>query len=359
MRKGFFTKRYHPPGTAPGTLKAVSHKDIVHTRIHVVNYDAAHFTEFHDASINDCRDSLKTGGITWIHVQGHSNPEILYSLGELLDLHSLALEDILNSGQRPKAEMYHEQAFIIASLPVLKDKEVHLEQVSFFLGHNYVVSFYSSDDQPFEPILQYLRRNVERIRKRGADYLLYCLLDIVIDRGFPVLEHFGDRLEQFEEVLLESPDKTALSDLHLIKRELLMLRRLLWPQREMINILLRDQPENIGAETRIYLRDCYDHTIQIMDLLETYRDIAADMLDIYLSSNSQKLNENMRVLTVIATLFIPPTFITGLYGMNFDRTAGPLNMPELGWAYGYVLILAVIVLMTIGMLAYFRLKKWF
>lgn len=357
MKAGLFTKRYHPPGTAPGTLTAVEYKDIIRPRIHLVDYDATDFSETSDATIDDCRAFLETPRITWINVQGHADPDMMHALGEMLGLHTLALEDILNTGQRPKFEMYGEQVFIVASLPVLNENGVYFEQVSLFLGHNYVVSFYASETRFFEPALQLLRKNRERLRKRGADYLLYFLLDIIIDQGFPVLEHFGERLEQLEEVMLDRPDKTTLAELHLVKRELRMLRRLLWPQREMINVMLRDQPEIITDETGIYLRDCYDHTIQIIDLLETYRDIAADLLDIYISSTSRRLNENIRVLTVIATLFIPPTFVTGLYGMNFDRNVGPLNMPELGWPYGYLAVWIVIFLMIGGMLAYFKSKK--
>lgn len=359
MRASLFTKRYHPPGTAPGTLKAAERADVVTARIHAIDYDAVRFEEFPDATIDTCKTCLETPGITWIHIQGHVEPDTLHALGELLGLHTLALEDILNSGQRPKFETYGEQIFIVGSIPVLGKGEVRFEQVSLFFGRNYIVSFYGAENHAFEPLWQRLRNNAGLVRKQGADYLLYCLLDIVIDQGFPVLEHFGERLEKLEEVLLEQPDKSALAELHFVKRELLMLRRMLWPQREVINALLRHDLDIVGNEARIYFRDCYDHTIQIMDLMETYRDIAAGMLDIYLSSVSHRLNEIMRVLTVIATLFIPPTFLVGLYGMNFDRSAGPFNMPELGWPYGYLAVWSVIILMIGGMLLYFKLKKWF
>ena len=359
MRTNFFTKRYHPPGTAPGTLKEVELKKIIPPQIHLVNFSASHFSEVTDADIGNCVNYLEQPETTWIHIQGSPNPEILSSLGKILGLHSLALEDILNTGQRPKFEMYGEQVFLVTSLPVLDEGEVHFEQISLFLGNNFLVSFHASEINPFQSILQRLQKNNEPIRKRKADYLLYCILDIVIDKGFPVLEHFGELLEKFEEKLLENPAKTTVSELHFIKRELLLLRRMLWPQREMVNSILRDQPQCISEDTRIYLRDCYDHIIQIMDLLETYRDISADMLDIFLSSNSHKLNENMRVLTVIATIFIPPTFITGLYGMNFDRGAGPFNMPELGWPYGYIFALTMIMVMIVGMLFFFKKKQWF
>ena len=359
MKAGLFTKRYHPPGTAPGTLKALGRPGAGEACIHVVDYDAAHFNEYPDATMDTCKASLETPGITWIHLQGHVQPDTLHALGDLLGLHTLALEDVLNVGQRPKFEMYGDQVFIVGSLPVPDGDNVRLEQISIFFGNNYVVSFLGTGNHPFEPVWQRLRKDSGRIRRQGADYLLYCLLDVVIDQGFPVLEHFGERLEQLEEVLLEQPGKSALAELHYIKRELLMLRRVLWPQREVINALQRHDLDIVCNEVRIYFRDCYDHTIQIMDLVETYRDIAAGMLDIYLSSVSHRLNEIMRVLTIIATLFIPPTFIVGLYGMNFDRSAGPLNMPELGWPYGYLAVWGVIILMTVGMLLYFKFKKWF
>jgi len=227
-----------------------------------------------------------------------------------------------------------------------------IEQVSLFFGNNYVISFYNGEKDPFDPVRNRLRSG-GRLRSRGADYLLYTLLDVVIDQGFPVLEALGEWIEDLEDELLGAPSKQTLAQIHELKRDMLLLRRTLWPQREVINQLLREDQSLIEEATRPYLRDCYDHTIQIMDLFETYRDMAAGMMDVYLSSTSYRLNEVMRVLTVIATIFIPPTFLVGVYGMNFA------DMPELHWRYGYLGSWLVIIAMIGGMLLYFKRKKWF
>jgi magnesium transporter len=232
------------------------------------------------------------------------------------------------------------------------------EQVSLFLGPNYVLSFFRGADDPFAPVRQRLCNQLGRFGARKADYLFYVLIDLVVDQGFPILEALGERVEDIETELLEAPARTTLHAIHILKRDLLLLRRALWPEREVLNILIRDEHPLVSRDTRLYLRDCYDHTVEVMDILETYRDMTASMLEVYLSSLSHHLNEIMRVLTVIATLFIPLTFITGLYGMNFDRGASPWNMPELGWHYGYPLILLVIIAAAVGMLWYFRSRKW-
>ena len=213
-------------------------------------------------------------------------------------------------------------------------------------------------NDPFEPIRIRLRDHAGRIRERGADYLLYALIDLVIDEGFPVLELLGDEIEQLEEQLLEAPTRNSLHQLHHLKRTMLIVRRMLWPQREVLNALVRDENGIIAEENQVYYRDCYDHTIQIMDLIETYRDMVTGLLDIYLSSVSYRLNEIMRVLTIIATIFIPLTFIVGVYGMNFSNDDSPWAMPELRWYYGYPLVWLLMIGVLVAMLAYFRRKKW-
>jgi magnesium transporter len=355
----YFGKRYHPPGTAPGTLIPSESTEVWPLSIRVMDYDADYFEDAGTVGATDCRAYLDQPTITWIHVQGTAEPDVLYELGTQLDLHPLALEDILNSGQRPKVETYPNQYFVIASLPVQRNGSIEVEQVSLFLGDRYVVSFHQGRDDPFEPVRKRLRNGVGRLRTRGAGYLLYTLLDLVIDQGFPALEAYGDNIENVEEELLESPTKETLARIHELKRNLLLLRRMLWPQREVLNTLMREASPLIGDDTHIYLRDCYDHTIQIMDLLETYRDMISGMVDVYLSSVSNRLNEVMRVLTVIATIFIPPSFIASVYGMNFDRQAGSWNMPELGWPYGYLFAWFLMVAMIGGMIIFFKRKKWF
>jgi magnesium transporter len=349
----YFTKRYHPPGTAPGTLTAHEAHATRPLKLRLMEYDATLLNEREEIPPLECKTYLERDTITWIHAYGYASPELLRELGEIFGLHPLALEDVLNTGQRPKLEHYDHQLFAVMSLPVWSDEELGTEQVSLFFGKNYLISFYNGNDDPFDPVRKRLRGNGGRLRSRGADYLFYTLLDVIIDRGFPVLEDLGEWIEDLEDELLETPSREVLAQIHELKRDLLLLRRMLWPQREVVNQLLREDLSIIDETTRPYLRDCYDHTIQIMDLFETYRDMAAGMLDVYLSSTSNRLNEVMRVLTVIATIFIPPTFLVGVYGMNF------IDMPELHWRYGYLGSWLVIVAMIGGMLLYFKRKKWF
>jgi magnesium transporter len=349
----YFTKRYHPPGTAPGTLTAHDAATAQPLKLWLMEYDAATLNEREDISPAECKTFLESATVTWIHIHGSAPPELLRELGASFGLHPLALEDVLNTGQRPKLENYDHQLFAVMSLPVWRGEALSTEQVSLFFGKNYVISFHSGDHDPFEPVRKRLRASGGKMRSRGADYLFYTLLDVIIDQGFPVLEDMGEWIEDLEDELLGVPSKGTLSQIHELKRDLLLLRRMLWPQREVVNQLLREDQTLIEETTRPYLRDCYDHTIQIMDLFETYRDMAAGMMDVYLSSTSNRLNEIMRVLTVIATIFIPPTFLVGVYGMNFS------DMPELHWRYGYLVVWLIIIAMVGGMLLYFKRKKWF
>ena len=355
----FFEKRYHPPGTAPGTLTEVHGDNTSPLKIKLIDFDKDQVTLKEDIEASECRAYLENETITWIHVQGHPTKAALKELGKSFSLHSLVLEDILNTGQRPKIEYFDDQIFVIMNLPSVEDETVNIHQTSFFLGKGYLISFCVGDFKPFEPIVKRIQDRGSRLRSHGADFLLYSLLDVVIDQGFPLLENFSIQLEELEERVIESAGKDALRKIHTIKRELILIRRTLWPQREVINQLQRGDHKLIHADTLIYLRDCYDHTIQIMDLLESYRDMTVSMLDIYLSNVSLKMNEVMRVLTVISTIFIPLTFIVGVYGMNFDRSAGPWSMPELGWSFGYPMIWLVMISLAIGMLLAFKRKEWF
>ncbi len=354
-----FNKQYHPAGTSPGTLTIARAADAAPLRIRLIDYDANEVSILDDVSVENCEPYLQRDTVTWIHVQGRPTENALRELGTAFSLHSLALEDVLNIGQRPKVEPFPDQLFIVVSLAMIVDDYVEVHQVSLFVGKDYVISFCEADFTPFEPIVKRLQAVGGRMRTRGADYLMYGLLDAVIDCGFPLLETIGMQLEELEEQVLDSADRDSLAEIHVMRRELILLRRNLWPQREVINSLLRDDSEIIQKDTHLYLRDCYDHTVQIIDLLETYRDMAGSLLEIYLSSVSNRMNDVMRVLTVIATIFIPLTFIVGVYGMNFDRGAGPLSMPELGQPLGYLSVWIVMVAIAIGMVIFFRSRKWF
>ena len=352
-----FSKQYSPPGTVPGQL---SQQQPGKFKLTLIDYNARELVEKLDLEPEQCQGYLTDANITWIHIQGNPTPDALTSLGQAFGVHSLHLEDILNTGQRPKIDIVDNQTFIILSLPRYEFDQVVVEQVSLFLSSKTVITFCTGENDPFAPIFERLHKAVGKLRKRGEDYLFYSLIDTIIDHGFPVLEIYAERIESMEEILLDNPTQSTLQQVHQLRRELLLLRRRVWPHREVVNELLRDADDaNIEDETQIYLRDCYDHTICILELLETYREMTAGMLEVYLSSLSNKMNEVMRVLTVIATLFIPPTFVVGVYGMNFDRHSGPLSMPELAWPYGYLLVWLIIAVMISGMLVYFRRKHWF
>lgn len=345
-----FGKRYHPPGTPPGTL--TRHGAGGATRTCLLEYGEGQFSEIISPSLEQCRTAIQNELCDWLDVTGVHDPASIRELGEVFGLHPLALEDILNSGQRPKIDFHEQHAFLILNLPHLIGDDIVLEQVSLFVGDGHLLSFCSGTGVAFEPVRERLRQGFGRIRNRGVDYLLYTLMDVVIDSAFPLLEEIGERIEELEEQVLENPDRSILNTLHQLKRDLLLLRRALWPQREVISRLIQHNAELVNAEMRPYFSDCYDHAVQVIDLIETYREMLSGMLDIYLSSLSNRMNDIMRVLTVIATIFIPLTFIVGVYGMNFD------NMPELKWHYGYFIIWGIMLALAVGMLFAFKRRKW-
>ncbi len=354
----YFTKRYHPPGTVPGTL---THDELVDDRpasIELLDYNQDGLFEQQAVSAEVCKQYLSGPNTTWIHVQGRIAPEDLRQLGEAFNLPSLALEDIANLGQRPKTETYDDQVFVILSMPYFDNGSIRIEQISLFLGENYVLSFAEGNQNPFVPIHHRLKIRQGRIRGRNADYLLYALVDLVIDQGFPVLERLGGLIETLEDQVLDSPDRSTLTRIHLLKRELLLLRRMLWPHLETLTQLVRNEQDFIGEKTLLFLRDCYDHVVHIIELIETYRETMSSMQDLYLSTISNRLNDIMRVLTVIATIFIPLTFIVGIYGMNFDYQASPWNMPELHWYYGYPAVIGFMCVTVAILLFLFRRKRW-
>ncbi len=359
-----FHKRYHPPGTAPGTyVTNIADADSGTNRpvkIEVVKYSPTELVTYTDIDVNECLRCIDNQSVTWINVSGYVDSALLGKFGESFGIHPLALEDVFNKGQRPKVESYPDQLFVIANLPVINNDEIHIEQVSLFCGPGYVLSFHDQyDPNSYKLLHSRLQKNTNYFRNSGSDYLLYVLLDLIIDNGFPVLEIFADKLEAIEVNLLAGKAKGCLNDIHHIKRDLILLRRALWPQRELLNNLIRDEYGAITDATTLYLRDCYDHTIQILEMIESYREMASSTHEVYLSTVSFRLNEVMRFLTVISTLFIPPTFIVGVYGMNFRESASPWNMPELSWYFGYPLVWGVIVIMVGLMLAYFKRKHWF
>jgi len=353
-----FTKRYHPPGTAPGTL--VASDSPVPLSIRLITYTDTYYAEERLSDPIDSVPLLDTDATIWIDVQGNVPPDVLHQLGQPLNLHDLALEDVLNIGQQAKLEEYDEQLFVVMHLPSLDASgSLQVDQVSFFLTPRVLVSFYGQAQDIFEPVRERLRHHHGRLRRHGSDYLLYRLIDIVVDHGFPVLEHYGERLEALEDEVLMQPTQQTLAGVHRIRRELLRLRRLAWPQREVLSQLFRGDCTCITPETRLFLRDSHDHTVQILDLVESDREMVASLLDAYVSSVGNRLSESMRLLTIIATLFIPLTFVAGVYGMNFgNNTHSAWAMPELRWDYGYPMVWGVMIAIAVGMIYLFKRKKW-
>lgn len=355
----YFDKIYHPPGTPPGTLIGTENASPEKPTIRLIDYTETSLITEELSSGEEIQPYLEKESVTWVHLQGEIQIDTLKHIGHIFELHPLALEDVINQGQRPKVEDYDDLLFVIVSMPREVDGKIIMEQVSLFLGESYIISLHSGRDDPFDSLRSRLLKKTGRIRQQKADYLLYCILDLVIDQGYPLLEKLGEDIETVEDQLLGFVAKqSTLAEIHRIRRELMLLRRNLWPQREVLNNLQRNETSLVREDSLIYLRDCYDHTIQILDIMENYREMAASLIDVYLSSVSNRLNEIMRVLTMIATIFIPLTFVVGLYGMNFNHPDSPWAMPELRWYYGYPLVWTIMISVVIGMVFYFKRKKW-
>jgi magnesium transporter len=355
-----FKSRYHPPGTAPATLLAPATARKEPPLITLIEYDAQNFAEKPVTNIEETFHCITNEQTSWINIDGLGDVELLKKIGQHFSLHPLALEDVLNTGQRPKIEIYNDHYFIVVQM-IYCDNEgrVCFEQVSMFLGKNFLITIQEEARRDvFEPVRGRLRDGKGFGRNRRHDYLAYALIDAVMDHFFPVLEEIGEAIEALEDELLDRPSRDCVGRLHELKRTLLMLRRSAWPEREVISGLSRDDSGLVTPETKLFLRDCYDHTIQIMDVIESYRDLATGLMDIYLSSLGIRTNEIMRVLTVVTTIFIPLTFIAGIYGMNFDTNASPYNMPELRHPFGYVICVGVMAVIAVGMLIIFRRKRW-
>lgn len=351
--------RFTRPGAPPGVLSRPAGLDHVPVTLSMLDYDSSDVTEKEDCSLDEARAFFDSPRNTWLHVQGTPDESLLRSIAAAYHLHPLALEDVLHTGQRAKAEAYDGQIFTVVGFPESRDGQIEIAQLSLFIGDTWVVSFCSGDRDPFAAVRQRVRKEDSRTRRNGVDFLFYALLDTAVDHAFPALESLGERIEALEFTVFDDPSRDALNEIHKLKRELVLVRRALWPQRDMLNSLVRDEHPQIGSNTRIYLRDCYDHAVHALDLVESYREMASSLLEIYLTSLSNRMNDIMKVLTVISTVFIPLSFITGLYGMNFDRSVSAWNMPELGMRFGYPVLLLFMIAIVIGMLANFRHRRWF
>jgi magnesium transporter len=357
-----FKTRHSLPGTPPGLLDPHPTAAAQKPKIKIVEYNAGELVEREVEAVADLPRCNEPGRAYWIEINGTGDGSVLSALGEKYHLHPLALEDVLHTPQRPKMEPYEHHIFIIAQMLYrLPDGRMCGEQVSMFLSENLLITIQEDPEfDVFNPVRERIRSGRGYIRKLGPDYLAYALLDAIIDHCFPILESVGDALEELEDQILERPKPEIVSTIHEYRRTLLQLRRFVWPERDVVNALLHDESGLVSKQTKIFLRDCYDHTIQIMDLVESYRDVASGLMELYLSAMGMRTNEIMRVLTVMSSIFIPLTFVAGLYGMNFDYDGGkmPLNMPELHQPHGYIACLVVMAIISVGQIIFFKRKHW-
>jgi magnesium transporter len=366
---GLFTGRIShkqhrkPPGQAPGTVVYTGDKKLEDVIITLHDFDESGSRTVDIQDINKLEQFLQSKSKTWIQIQGLHDVDLLHRIWDYFGLHPLIREDIVNTNQRAKVESYEGQIFVVMrmiSQDPLSNETAKLqnEQVSIILGKNYVLSFQETDSPIFNPVLKRIQTPNTRLRKFGPDYLAYALIDNIVDHYFHALDFIGDSIESLEEQIIESPENSLLQSIHILRRDLIFFRKAIWSLRDSINSLIRDENPLIAKETKIYIRDVYDHIVQVIDSIENNREMIYSLYDMHMSGLSNKMNEVMKLLTIIATIFIPLTFIAGIYGMNFNSETSPLNMPELNWYYGYPASLILMISMTLLMVLYFRKKKW-
>lgn len=348
-------KRSHKAGMAPGTLLHIGEHLQQKIRLSYVEYDEQNFIEEDDVTDEICLKRIETPLMTWIEVHGVSDPSVISSIGSHFRLHSLILEDVLNTTQRAKLDTYQDQVFIVCRLLRYDELEHGLkdEQVSIVFGPNYLISFLEKDEDIFKPIKERIRQGNNRLRREGSDYLAYALLDLVVDQYFVVLEKVDIDLDKLEDELTHFPQPGTVKKMRKAKREMIFLRKSIWPMRDVISRFQRIDPPLVTSSLQVYLRDVYDHIVQTIDIIEGFRDVVAGMMDVYLSNINIRTNEIMKVLTIVSTIFVPLTFISSVYGMNFEF------MPELHYKYGYPLTLFLLLSVAGCMLYFFHRKKWF
>ncbi len=349
-----FIRRSQKVGLPPGSLVHLGEKRAEKIKISLIDYNENNVLEKEIEKVDECFPFKDKPSITWINIDGLHCIEVIEKLGEYFGVHPLLLEDIVNTGQRPKIEDFESYLFMVVKMFSYNDhaQKIQSEQFSLILGQTFVISFQEEEGDVFNPVRERIRNAKGRIRKMGADYLAYSLLDALVDEYFVILEKIAENIEDLEDALIINQSTITLQEIHNLKREMIYLRKSVWPLREVVNNLERGESALLQKSTRIYFRDLYDHTIQVIDSIEVFRDLLSGMLDLYLSSISNRMNEVMKVLTIFASIFIPLTFIAGVYGMNFKY------LPELEWAWEYPAIWVIMIIITIFMLFYFRKKKW-
>lgn len=343
------TPRNPPPGSSPGIL--VEDPSAPDPVIRVFAFSP---TEVREATLkgpDEIREFLGPWPVTWVNVDGLGDVKVISRIGEIFSLHLLSLEDVVNVHQRAKVEDYDDHQFIVTRMPH-RDERLWTEQMSMFLGPTFVLTFQETVGDCLDMVRDRIRKGRARLRTSGPDYLAYAILDAVLDAYFPIVEHYGEELDHIENEILEHPSRESISRIHDIKRDLLNLRRIIWHQRDALNLLIREGSDFVREETRVFLRDCYDHTIQLMDLTQTHLELASDLMDLYLSLSSNRMNEVIRFLTVFSSIFIPLTLVSSIYGMNFKI------MPEIEWEYGYFFALALMASVALSLLYFFKRKRW-
>lgn len=341
-------------GKAPGSVVYVGPDKTSKVSIDVIDFTKNTLEEFSTKKIEDIFKFKEKKSATWINVTGVHDTELIKKIGDHFSLHPLLLEDVADTNQRPKVEEFENELFLVLKM-IYFDKEINqirTEQVSLVVGDGFVISFLEDPGDIFDSVRERIRKGKMKIRNSDCDYLAYSLIDAIVDNYFVILESIGEKIEQIETEVIESPGPETLRDVYSLKRELILLRKYVWPIREVIGTLLREDSKFMKNETKEYLRDLYDHTIRVIETLETFRDMLSGMLDLYTSTVSNKMNEIMKVLTIISTFFIPLTFIVGIYGMNFE------HMPELKLVWFYPLLWMIMITISVGMLIYFKKKKW-
>jgi magnesium transporter len=350
----FIKRQLKKAGASPGTLVHIGDQKVDETRITLIDYDEAHLQERVLDDIKEAFPLKDLPTVTWINIDGLHEIDIIEKVGRHFNIHPLVLEDIVNTGQRPKTEEFEDFIFVVLKMLHYNEnsEKISSEQFSLVLGSNFLITFQEIQGDVFRTVRERIHKSKTRIRKAGCDYLAYALIDAIVDHYFVILEALGNKIEDLETQLLDDPTRDTLEIIHEMKREMIYLRKQIWPIREIINGLVKSESSLIQEQMHIYFRDVYDHTIQIIDTIESYRDILAGMLEIYLSTLSNRMNEVMKVLTIIATIFIPITFIAGVYGMNFKF------MPELEWRGGYFMVWGIVIVVVGIMIGFFKKKQW-
>lgn len=352
----FIKRRSKKTGLPPGSLVHIGEKKQAHTRITVMDYDGDRCSERHPEDVAAIFPLREDPATSWINIDGVHDTALIERLGRHFLIHPLTLEDTVNTAQRPKAEAFDDYVYVVFKMLRFDDAagRVHAEQVSLVMGRRFLISFQEAEGDVFEAVRERIRKGGGRIRRSGSDYLAYALMDCVVDNYFAVVEHLGDKIDALEEQLHAAEDggTDLLHDIFRLKQEMIYLRKQVWPLRETLSHLHKTDNPLIQEKTRVFFADVYDHLVQGLEIIESLRDVLSSLHDLYISMTGQRMNEIMKVLTIIATIFIPVTFVAGIYGMNFEV------MPELKWRWGYFAVWGLFVVMTTGLLVFFKRRKW-